>query len=101
MTSDISIKLRKFAALVRVEYSSKSELILFGSFAKGKNRKWSDIDVAIILPKIVDRLKSEIDLRLKSLVIDKRINPFIFTQKELQENSPLIWEIKKYGKKIQ
>lgn len=101
MTSDISKKLKKFADLVRIEYSSKNEIILFGSFAKGKNKRWSDIDVAIILPKVTDRLKSEISLRLKSIDIDERINPFIFTHQELQENSPLIWEIKKYGKKIQ
>lgn len=101
MTSNLSLKLKKFTQLVKVELSPKSNIILFGSFAKDENKKWSDIDIAIILPHVEDRLKMEIDLRLKSLQIDERINPFIFTYRELEGNSPLIWEIKKYGRKIE
>lgn len=100
MNKKIIDKLKKFNLLVQKTVSPKSKIILFGSYAKGKNKKWSDIDVAIIVPKVKDRLKSEIDLRVKSLQIDERINPFIFSYDELKENSPLIWEIKKYGKKI-
>lgn len=100
MTQTIFKKLKKFIHLVQNTLSPKSKVILFGSYAKGKQKKWSDIDVAVVLPEVEDRLKLEVDLRLKSLIIDERINPFVFSRKEFQENSPLIWEIKKYGKKI-
>lgn len=100
MTRHVAAKLKKFNDLVKNTLSPKSKIILFGSYAKGKNKEWSDIDVAIIVPKVKNRLKSEIDLRVKSLQIDETINPFIFSEDEFRENSPLIWEIKKYGKVI-
>jgi len=100
MSEEVINKLKRFRTFVRDNLSINSQLILFGSYAKGKSKKWSDIDVAVILPEVKDRLKLEVDLRLKSISIDERINPFVFSQKELQDNSPLIWEIKKYGKKI-
>lgn len=101
MNKKIIDKLKKFNLLVQNTLSIKSRVILFGSYAKGANKKWSDIDVAIILPEVKDRLKLEIDLRVKSLQIDERINPFVFSFGEMKRNSPLIWEIKKYGKIIQ
>lgn len=100
MTDSVAAKLKKFSNLVKKTLSSKSKIILFGSYAKGKNKEWSDIDIAVIVPKVKNRLKSEIDLRVKSLQIDERINPFIFSYDEFNKNSPLIWEIKKYGKKV-
>lgn len=100
MTEEIIERVKKFSKLVQDTFSPRSKVILFGSYAKGKNTKWSDIDVAVILPRVGDRLELEIDLRIKSLQIDDRINPFVFSFKELEENSPLMWEIKKYGKKI-
>lgn len=100
MTDEVITKLKRFRHFVRNTLSKESQVILFGSYAKGKNKKWSDIDVAVILPEVKDRLKLEIDLRIKSITIDERINPFVFSNKDLQYNSPLIWEIKKYGKKI-
>jgi len=100
MNQSLISKLKKFSTLVQNTLSPKSEVILFGSYAKGKNKKWSDIDVAIIVPKVKNRLKSEVKLRVKAIKIDERINPFVFSFDELKENSPLIWEIKKYGKKI-
>ncbi|OGK10512.1 hypothetical protein A2767_04585 [Candidatus Roizmanbacteria bacterium RIFCSPHIGHO2_01_FULL_35_10] len=100
MTNDINYILIKFKDFVKNSLSKDSKIILFGSYAKGNYKDWSDIDVAVILPVVKDRLKMEIDLRVSAFSIDERINPFIFSEKELQQNSPLIWEIKKFGKKI-
>ena len=52
MSENILNKLKKFRYIIRNSISAKSQIILFGSFAKGKNKKWSDIDVAIVLPKV-------------------------------------------------
>ncbi len=100
MTDEINEKLKRFSLLVKRTVSPKAKIILFGSYAKGKNKKWSDIDVAVITPYVSDRLQQEISLRMKSLDIDERITPFIFSNKELQGNSSLTWEIKKYGKPV-
>ena len=98
--ADVKKIVKKYAKNLHKSDFPFSAIYLFGSHVTGKARKWSDIDVAVILPEVKDRLKLEVDLRLKSISIDERINPFVFSQKELQDNSPLIWEIKKYGKKI-
>lgn len=86
--------------IVKKNYSPDAKIILFGSYAKGKEKKWSDIDVAVILPKVKNSLDEEIKLRSLSYEVDERINPFVFSETDFRENSPLIWEIKKYGKKL-
>jgi predicted nucleotidyltransferase len=35
-----------------------TKVILFGSFAKGTQHKWSDVDVAIISPKFTNRFEA-------------------------------------------
>lgn len=100
MTDYINDKLKQFTFLVKETFSPETQVILFGSYAKGNSHDWSDIDVAIVTPHVKNRLQQEINLRIKSLDIDERINPFIFSSQEMQDNSPLIWEIKKYGKRL-
>lgn len=97
MSNDIKNKLRRFTKLVKMTISDRCKLILFGSFAKGKQKVWSDIDVAVVVPKIKDCFRKEVELRIKSLSIDDRINPIIFTQKELEENTPISVEIRSSG----
>lgn len=100
MSNTIKHVLKQFLTIVKQTYSPKARIILFGSYAKGKEKKWSDIDVAVIFPKVKDSFNEEKNLRLLSLNIDERINPFVFSESDLKENSPLTWEIKKYGKEV-
>lgn len=100
MSKKIKSVLKEFSNLVKNEFSAKSRVILFGSYAKGRQKAWSDLDVAVILPKVKKAFETEKYLRIKSLAIDERINPFVFTKRDLEENSPLVWEIKQYGVEI-
>lgn len=75
---------------------------IFGSFAKGKSRKWSDVDVCVVS----DDFKGKID-PLTYLWIKKRnkdtkamISPVGFHPKDFIDEDPLVWEIKKSGIKI-
>jgi predicted nucleotidyltransferase len=87
--------------LKRADYSF-SAVYLFGSYATGEARKWSDIDVAVVS----DRLKKDYDegkflLWKLRLDVDDRIEPHGFTVGEFKGNAnPLVYEIKKYGLKI-
>ena len=100
MNQSIKSIVEQFSLMVKEEFFPQSKVILFGSYAKGKQKKWSDIDVAVILPKINKILEAEKHLRIRSLEIDERISPLIFTTKNMRENSPLVWEIKQHGVEI-
>jgi len=71
---------------------------LFGSYARGAEHKWSDIDVAIIASNISDdRLDERIRFTKVSSAIDSRIEPVPFKPETFVDEDPLVWEIKKEG----
>ena len=74
---------------------------LFGSYAKGRAKEWSDIDVAVISSDISnDRLEERIRLTKISSRIDSRIEPVPFRPDTFVDEDPLVWEIKKDGIRI-
>lgn len=76
-------------------------IYLFGSYAKGKQTKWSDIDVAVVTKKQVDFWKNECFLSRLSLTVDDRIEPHGFTIKEFQNDTdPMVSEIKRTGVRV-
>ncbi|MEK7399771.1 MAG: nucleotidyltransferase domain-containing protein, partial [Candidatus Poribacteria bacterium] len=71
---------------------------LFGSFAKGTEHKWSDIDVAVISSDFSDnRFEEGVRLMKLSCDIDTRIEPVPFRPETFIDEDPLAWEIKKTG----
>jgi len=75
------------------------QVILYGSWAKGTPRKWSDIDVCMISPKFRDPLAAIMFLlqqRSKEEVL-AGIEPVGFTPQDFEEGSSLINEIKRTG----
>jgi predicted nucleotidyltransferase len=67
---------------------------LYGSFAKGTNNKWSDIDIAIISPDFSEDLFEDRLFLMKLAVnIDDRIEPAPFNNKLFNRNNPLVDEI--------
>lgn len=78
-----------------------SEAFLFGSFATGKAREESDIDVAVISKEFTgDRFADRrriVPLRRK---IDNRIEPIPFRPDDFRRGGILIDEIKRHGIRI-
>ncbi len=71
---------------------------LFGSFAKGKQHRWSDIDLCIISKKFNDPWKATQYLWSKRVRDNGlTIEPVGFSKKDFLMNSPLTSEIKKTG----
>jgi hypothetical protein len=70
--------------------------VLFGSYAKGKANKWSDIDLLVISPKF-DGPCTHIDYETLYIFAgrtDSRIEPFPVGEKQYQEDdSSMIIEI--------
>jgi predicted nucleotidyltransferase len=48
-------KVKQFAAIVR-EHLPVCDVLLYGSYAKGRHRRYSDIDVAIVVERIAGDL---------------------------------------------
>ena len=71
---------------------------LFGSYAKGREKEWSDINVTIISSTISDdRLEERIRFTKISSAIDSGIEPVPFRPDTFVDEDPLVWEIKKEG----
>jgi len=77
------------------------EAIMFGSHAKGTNKEWSDIDIALVSVDFTgDRFDDRqriIPLRRK---IDSRIEPMPFKPEDFYNGGMLVEGIKKTGKTI-
>lgn len=75
-----------------------SKAYIFGSYAKGRADRWSDIDVAIVSPQISDdRFEERIKLMELAIPIDDRLEPLPFSVHSFVDDDPLVREIKKEG----
>lgn len=93
---------KKYAEKLKEENYPFSAIYLFGSYAKGKAHKWSDIDIAVVSDKMKrNRDKGRFLLWHIRRDVDSMIEPHGFTVKDFQnDNDPMVYEIKKTGVKI-
>ena len=71
---------RKFSREIK-DLLPIEKVILFGSFARGTNRKWSDIDIAVVVKKYnfdifeayqkIGNATIKVDSRIEAIIIDK------------------------------
>ncbi|MDP3057616.1 MAG: nucleotidyltransferase domain-containing protein [bacterium] len=93
---------KKYAEKLKEENYPFAAIYLFGSYAKGSQHKWSDIDVAVVSDKM-KRNKSANESLLWYIRrdVDSMIEPHGFTVKDFRDNNdPMVYEIKKTGIKI-
>ena len=103
-----TIKKAKIIARDYVNFLEKDGLpikqaLLFGSYAKGKQHKDSDIDICIISPKFKDHFKAIQYLlrQRRSSDVDMGIEPVGYSPQDFAEDeNPFVWEIKKTGIRI-
>lgn len=83
--------LSQIKAVARDTAPEGSQILLFGSRARGTARKGSDWDILIILPKqqLVQSDYDQVSFPLVELgwILGEQINPIIYTQDEWQANS--------------
>lgn len=102
MRDDIKNTVKNYAYKLIEEKYPFSSIYVFGSYAKGKPRKFSDIDIAVISDKLKRNWnKNEALLWRYARKVDTRIEPIGFTREEFKKgSSPIIYEIKKTGVRI-
>jgi len=78
------------------------KVILFGSYARGKAKSWSDLDICVVSPKFGKNIYDEMVL-LKQLTteVDTMIEPHPYHPDDLKNSlDPLASEIQLTGKSI-
>lgn len=97
----LPIKIRKavqdYLRLLEKDGLSIQKAIVFGSHAKRKARRDSDIDICIISPQFEDGFQALHYLLKKTYEINAFIEPHPFHPKDFANEDPLVWEIKKTG----
>ena len=81
MGKNEAIELLRLYKAVLSKHIDFEKLYLYGSFAKGTNRKDSDIDAAVVVKKLNDdyfnitpllwKLRREVDLRIEPVLLEK------------------------------
>ena len=95
MDKTIYKKVKQFADLVNGQFNVKM-IILYGSYAKGYEKKYSDIDIAVIVDKIEgDILDLNLQLYRIRRNIDERIEPILLSDQN--DKSGFLSNIKKNG----
>jgi predicted nucleotidyltransferase len=79
-----------------------TEAYLFGSFAKGNQHDNSDIDIAIVLKDNVNHtFDTDVQLMINRKGEETIIEPHAFSKDEFDYNLPIVYQIIKYGIKIE
>ena len=90
---------KQYVMLIPKEVGVK-KAYLFGSFARGKEREESDIDVAVIVQDMPDFFSTQrLLIRLRRNV-DLRIEPHPIMEQDFNSSNPFAWEIEKTGIKV-
>lgn len=92
---------QKFLSKINEQGINVISAYLFGSYARGAENKWSDIDVAIVSSDISeDNFEETVRLTKIACKIDSRLEPVPFRPEDFVDENPLVWEIKKEGLSI-
>ena len=92
-------KIYKFLRLLKKKGVEASEVILFGSYAKGNANPDSDLDIAVVSSQLGEDAATEMMfLRKLALTVDSHIEPIPLSPQGLEDPySTLVQEIKRYG----
>ncbi len=94
--------IKKYADVLRVFGYSVDRMILFGSYASGKNKPWSDVDVCVVSRQFGKRgFQEGMDLAALATRVDSMIQPHPYHPDDLNDPyDPLAKEIRTHGRKI-
>ncbi len=103
ISKKVEREIDRFINILKADKLPIKKVILFGSYAKGKQRRWSDIDLCVISPKFKNPWEAMEYLWLKRKISDTRyvIEPIGFNPVDFDDKyNSLIHEIKTTGIEI-
>lgn len=101
VSKEVKKEIKDYVTILQRDKLPIQKIILFGSYAKGTEHEWSDIDLCIISPKFKnawDALGYLWQKREKNFGLT--IEPIGFSPKDFEDEDSLIHEIKKTGIEI-
>lgn len=96
---DVIDTVKQYITIIPKELGVK-KAFLFGSFAKGKEKEESDIDIALILESMPDFFSTQRQLMKLRRQIDLRIEPHPIKEQDFYSLNPFACEIEKTGIEI-
>jgi uncharacterized protein len=93
---DILNIVSKYKKKIEDKFTVK-QCYIYGSYAHGKHREDSDIDVCIVASSNVPKEELWDFLLLSTDEIDYRIEPIGYTEDRFIDEIPIVWEIKRTG----
>lgn len=103
MPKKVKQQITQYINILKQDKLPIKKVILFGSYAKGDQRKWIDIDLCVISPKFQNIYKALEYLWSKRKITDIRytIEPIGFNSRDFNDRyDTLISEIKNTGIEI-
>ena len=102
MDKKVLEQIRDYRKILEKNKIKIDKLILFGSYAKGTQKKWSDIDLCVVSPQFgKNRFEERVKLMKLSVDSGENIELHPYNPKGLTDRwDPLASEINKYGVEI-
>jgi len=100
LSKTVEKKVRSYARRLEQDGLPISRVVVFGSYAKGATRRYSDIDVCVVSPCFDDAFSALQYLWTRKNQKEINIEPVGFSPKDYREGSSLINEIKRHGIQI-
>ena len=93
--------INSYIQTLRADHLPIEHVFLFGSYAKGTSRQWSDVDLCVISTKFSDYIDAiQYLLSKRKLNLRFPIEPIGLHPEDLKSNTALIREIKNTGIRI-
>lgn len=91
--------INRYRAVLKRSGIDAEQLILFGSYAKGESKPWSDLDLCVVSKGFgKNRLQESMDLAALTVKVDSMIEPYPCHPDDLNNKyDPLIHEINTHG----
>jgi uncharacterized protein len=96
----IEIADRYIGFLIKEKNINVKRAFLFGSYARNDHQKDSDIDLALIIRNISDRLDMQLQLMIFRRNFDLSIEPHPFDEQDFNYSNPFAYEIMNHGIEI-
>ncbi|MEK7167054.1 MAG: nucleotidyltransferase domain-containing protein [Patescibacteria group bacterium] len=101
LSNGVKKEIAQYIDILKQDKLPIKKVVLFGSYAKGVQNKWSDVDLCIVSPKFKNTF-SALQYLSSKVIFDMKytIEPHPYHPKNFINEDPLVWEIKKTGKII-
>lgn len=76
------------------------KVYLFGSYAKGREKEDSDIDVALVIDGMSDFFSTQMQLMRVRRMVDLRIEPHPIGESDFTAANPFAYEVQRSGIEI-